>query len=645
MWQRWLSLQLIAFALSLMVMSALRWVFFVVNEDMFSASPGELLVTAFVHGVRFDAAVLGLLAGLAFFVSLIVGLWRPKLAKAVWLVLYVLGLVYIVAVSFGDIFYSQYAGKRLSYEVAVFFTSQAFPLLATAAHDFPVLFPFAMVAGGAVVYGGIRLYRFLPDAYFKHSFHLKSVVATLVFIALLTVVSRGGLQGRPLRVGDGFVTENPTVNQLVFNAPFLTLTSLRFKSTHMPQLMAKDEAYRTCRDAMGTGAQFVSDTYPFVRVTAPPVNAAKRPNVYVFIFESWSKKYLADPDYAYLTPNFQQMRREGLSFENAYATGTRSPNGIYSVVTGFPDFIHDTVMRRPQLATDFRSMADVFKDRGYPTYFIHGGNLDFDNLEGFLRHQGFQYMYGKRDFPNTPSKVWWGVPDGAMYDLGLKVLAGVTQPYFALIFSTSTHGPYSIPDEFEPKVSIPRDHVEAAYLTALHYADHEFGRFIGELRRLGHLNDAVIVLTADHSHHKGLNLLEDKEIPLVFYGPAYGLSGRSTRLTSQIDVLPTLSAILGFNDMEASLGRDLRNPVSPEYDFAYWVSGGTINLRRGTWLVTQSEGHRGSLRIYDIAKGFEAEGHPSEDERNSLVHMLHAMYECSTRPVLEDKVFSEKIPR
>lgn len=175
LFRHWITVQGVAFITALMAMSLLRWLFYIVNRgSSFGNAPADLVQTAFLNGIRFDAAVLGLLTVIAFVVSLPLGFIRPRIAKGLWIAVFSTGIIYIVAVSFGDIFYSQYAGKRLSYEVTVFFTSQALPLLATAAHDFPLLFPTASLVLAAILFVGVRLYKRLPEELFAHKFSIKT---------------------------------------------------------------------------------------------------------------------------------------------------------------------------------------------------------------------------------------------------------------------------------------------------------------------------------------------------------------------------------------------------------------------------------------------------------------------------------------
>ncbi len=89
-----------------------------------------------------------------------------------------------------------------------------------------------------------------------------------------------------------------------------------------------------------------------------------------------------------------------------------------------------------------------------------------------------------------------------------------------------------------------------AYLAAVHFVDHQIGRVLAELDRLGLTEKTLICLTGDHGYQLGEHGLwakqtlfdEANHVPLLFAGPGIQ-PGVSKALVEQVDIYPTLAAL------------------------------------------------------------------------------------------------------
>lgn len=92
-----------------------------------------------------------------------------------------------------------------------------------------------------------------------------------------------------------------------------------------------------------------------------------------------------------------------------------------------------------------------------------------------------------------------------------------------------------------------------AYLAAVHFVDHQIGRLIAELGRLGLTDTTFIALTGDHGYQLGEHGLwakqtlfeEANHVPLIFVGPGIK-PGVSKALVEQVDIYPTLAALVAL---------------------------------------------------------------------------------------------------
>jgi phosphoglycerol transferase MdoB-like AlkP superfamily enzyme len=119
--------------------------------------------------------------------------------------------------------------------------------------------------------------------------------------------------------------------------------------------------------------------------------------------------------------------------------------------------------------------------------------------------------------------------------------------------TTSNHRPYTFP---EGRVK-QAEHTRAG---AVAYTDWSIGDFIKRARAKPYFNDTVFVITADHcasSAGKTSVPVNRYHIPLWIYAPAHIKPQRVERLTSQIDIAPTLLGLLDFSYRSRFFGYDV----------------------------------------------------------------------------------------
>lgn len=143
--------------------------------------------------------------------------------------------------------------------------------------------------------------------------------------------------------------------------------------------------------------------------------------------------------------------------------------------------------------------------------------------------------------------------------------------------------------------------VIAMYLGMVSYVDDQVGRLISELEKRGLRDDTLIVFTSDHGDFMGEHGLVRKSnalydalvrVPLVFAGSMCRAGVVSDRLVENIDVLPTVAAMLGIASPEGIHGRP--------FDDEIVVSDSTREARR---FVYAESGYHGAP--VDNTAGYE----------------------------------------
>ncbi len=139
----------------------------------------------------------------------------------------------------------------------------------------------------------------------------------------------------------------------------------------------------------------------------------------------------------------------------------------------------------------------------------------------------------------------------------------MNKPFFAVVYSLSSHTPYAIPSE---DFRVYGDEVEYAdFLNSFRYSDHALEKFFEKARQSEYFNDTLFVITADHAEGRSTSgsLFEQHHIPCFFYTPGGELApGRRASLAGQVDVMPTILDILRLPVAYTGWGRSMLAPGS-----------------------------------------------------------------------------------
>jgi len=374
---------------------------------------------------------------------------------------------------------------------------------------------------------------------------------------VLTIISvaavNGGMKDR---------TDNNYVNELAGNGIYQFFNA--FRSSHLDyakfyRTLPEDEAFRRVRAMLKTpDATYVSDDPRDLTRAIRHAGPERHLNVVLISVESLSGDYLATfGNKEGITPYLDSLVGQSMFFDNLYANGTRTVRGLEALSLSVPPTPGDSLLKERHNENLF-SLADIFNDRGYQSDFVYGGYGEFDNMNYFFGHNGYRTV-DRRDIPKSAtihSENVWGVADEDLYTLALGQMDQIHaagKPFFLHIMTTSNHRPYTFP---EGRVK-QAEHTRAG---AVAYTDWSIGDFIKRARAKPYFDDTVFVITADHcaaSAGKTSVPVNRYHIPLWIYAPAHIQPQRVERLTSQIDIAPTLLGLLDFSYRSRFFGYDV----------------------------------------------------------------------------------------
>lgn len=301
--------------------------------------------------------------------------------------------------------------------------------------------------------------------------------------------------------------------------------------------------------------------------------AEKKANVIVVLMESMGASFLNEnrsKDQRQITPNLSRLSKKGIFFSKAYATGTRSVRGIEAVTLSVPPIPGQSIIRRPG-NENLLTIGSVFKSKGYETKWIYGGYGYFDNMNYFFEHNGFQVIdrteWNKGDvtFANA-----WGAADEDTFRKTIEEADkshAKGKPFFNILLTISNHRPYTYP---EGRIDLPSG--KARREGAVKYADYAIGKFIEDAEKKPWFDNTVFVFIADHTAGAAGNeeiTIADHHIPAIIYAPKIFKPRRIDVPVSQIDIMPTIFALLNFEYKSGFYGQ---NVLAETYQPRFFVS-------------------------------------------------------------------------
>ena len=533
--------------------------------------------------IRIDLSSIGYLATIGVFILILHVVARPKteLFQRIF-TLYgscVVTVVVIVEAS-TPAFINQYDVRpnRLYIEY-LDYPQEVFSMLVHG-HLFAMLSTLLLASLTSVYSYRLLCRAFTQPPSLKKASNLPILMAALI---ICLFAARGTLSHRPLNPAVVYFSQDSLVNSLVLNSTYSVAFALKNmgnekSASNLYGTMSRQQIIDTVKKA-SYRKQFVAGNIPTLAHNKPFVSGVKK-NLVIILEESLGARFVGELGGLDITPELDKLYQQGWGFDNLYATGTRSVRGIEAITTGFTPSPSRSVVKLSKSQHNFFSLADVLSQEGYKTQFIYGGESHFDNMKSFFLGNGFNDIVDINHIDNPQFISSWGVSDEDLFnqaDKELTKLSNSTEPFFSLVFTSSNHDPFDIP---QGKVSLPKGHNPENYKRdlAIKYADYALGKFINKAKTRSYWENTVFLVVADHD----VRVFGSEPVPLKsFHIPAVVLnsdmkSKRDPRLVSQIDLPVTLMSLLGIDQATPMLGFDLTKSYPVErammqyYDnFAY----------------------------------------------------------------------------
>lgn len=572
------------YLLLIAIYTAFRIALLLLNLDRLGETTLWEITQAFIMGVRFDVVTIGFVIAIPTIILTVFSFFGKK--SRIFEQVYTWVLTVCFTITFGicaaDIPYFDQFFDR--------FNVTAFEWMATgdSAFVFKMVFeePTYILMMLPVLASGF-VFWFFANRIMKRSTGWESVyymqygIYTVLLWGLVFIGMRGRLNEKsPIMVGTAYFCNNAMLNQLGLNPNFTLVRSWldsKDPDNQKVRFMSDEAAINNVQKYLNIEIPY--EEFPIARevVTEGESNDY---NVIVVIMEGMSYNKTAHGGNTHnLTPFLDALMDKSLSFNNCYTSGTHTYCGIYTTMVSYPVVFRNHALKRiPVLQYD--GIAATLQKNGYQTAYFTTHDKEFDNVAGFLSQNGVERIISQADYPAGEVKTTLGVPDDYMFRFAMPVfdeMAGNGRPFFAAMMTASDHGPYYIPDYFEPKNTEQKDQITE-------YADWSLQRFIEMASEKPWFDNTLFVFVADH----GAALDTDYSIPLsyfhtplVFYKKGMQPTANEA-IASQMDVFPTVMGILNMPYVNNSFGIDLQKESRR---YAYFMGDDKYGVLDGEWLL------------------------------------------------------------
>lgn len=417
---------------------------------------------------------------------------------------------------------------------------------------------------------------------YKKRVSLPDVIFSFFILIFLFVPIRGGIQKIPMNQSDVYFSQKLFADHAALNLPWnLTHSILNKNSNENPFEYFSDEKAK----------ELVDSLYNTGPVKIPSVLSVKKPNIIFIIMESYTAKLVGclggEPG---VTPNLDKIASEGLLFTNIYAAGDRSEKGQVAILSGYPNQAITSIIKTPTKTQNLPAINKSLEKEGYHSSYTYGGELEFANIKSYLVNAGFQELVSKYSFSTSERTTSWGVHDHIVLNRFYNDIKTEHQPFFATIFTLSSHEPYDVP--MAPHFK--GDDETTLFKNSFYYTDSAVGNFIEKIKKETWWQNTLVVIVADHGHplpgHDPNDRPSKFHIPLIFTGGALKLKGIVKNIGSQTDIVTTVLHQLDIPANNFKWGKDLLD--SSAWQFAFY------SFNNGFGFVTLS----GTVTIDNVSK-------------------------------------------
>jgi phosphoglycerol transferase MdoB-like AlkP superfamily enzyme len=562
-----IQISLIYFVSMILLFSLFRLLFCIVYADAFAGLSFWDKAISFVYGLRFDISSISIFLG-CFIIILFFPFFKKQYFIKICVAMMCISMLTMLLALSVDFFYFPEVKRHMTEDLLLAFRDKDFIIKYALRYYWWALGLIFILTGFAIA----KSFKSINKHYNPKPTKLyKSVGVFIVVVLMIVLGRRENFSGMPLNLIDAYNIPKKSENiQLILNGVFTQFYYLKgtndTKGTISNNYSTK-QALKKAQQILLSNNEFFpeEDKYPLMRQIKI---VKKRPkyNIIVILLESWTPKYIdsfnGNKGYG-VTPNFDNIARNGVKFINAYSAGPRSQYGLIASLVGMQIVPGTAYYYGFDMMNKLTKMALAFNKMGYFTMYTQSCER---NAIGMCNNTAtnmlnFSESYGKEDFPRLMDYQ----SDNVGYDYDMLDFVSKKagqhhkkdQPFFIYSFTGTTHTPFNpTTNKFD---KYPRTSVENKYLNSLYYADYSIGHLMDMAKKEGWFDDTIFIFMADHvcgSFVTGTTK-ERFNIPFVIYAPKIFKPQKIDYVVSQADLIPTIYHLMGIEEPFTAVGTNM----------------------------------------------------------------------------------------
>jgi phosphoglycerol transferase MdoB-like AlkP superfamily enzyme len=530
------------------------------------------LILTFVHGFRLDASMIGYVGFFAAPIFLISAFFKSHKVLKISLDIFTgILLAAFSLIVIGDAEVYKYWGFRLDDTPLQYLNTPG--VMKASISNWRLVFLIFLYLDLAI--GMFWIY------YLTIGKKIKTVVAEkwwagfyIIIAGTLFIPIRGGIGIVPINAGSAYFSDNMFLNHAAINVVWNSGTTFFAEEIEYSR-------YKYYEQKKADDLFAIAHESPDSIVTV----IEKRPKkIVVVVLESFTKNAIRfDSIEKSVTPKLHKWANEGVLFDNFYANGDRSEKGIVSILSGLPTMPAYSIMKDPAKSSKLPALPKTLAANGYKTSFYYGGDINFANMQSYLKSGGVQKIVSKNNISSDCAQTEWGYHDECMFDIFYNDIVAEKDSSFSVLFTLSSHEPYDVPfvGPYGTKTESQR------CMNAYYYTDSCLNDFLTKLEKLPDWNDMLVILVSDHGTRYGNVEVWDLpkfQIFMLWTGGAVSCEPfRYNHPGDQSDLSASLLGALKINHDEYIFSEDLFKKHVPNAFYAF--NHGYAFVKGTRWVI------------------------------------------------------------
>lgn len=395
----------------------------------------------------------------------------------------------------------------------------------------------------------------------------KETLFFVVIVPLVILLGRGGTTLKPISAIDATLYTEPQNAALVLNTSFTILKSL-----------GKDDLVDKQYFKPSVEQKFFNP----IHTSQPQHLLPDKTNVMVIMLESFGNEWVgAFNDTTSYTPFLDSLIGESWTFEYGLSNGKKSIEAVPAITASMPSLMDNPYISSAYSNNAIRTLPGIMKENGYSTAFYHGATNGSMRFNSFAKQAGFEEYFGRFEYGNDAhSDKTWGILDEYFEPWTARQLTKQKAPFFATMFTLSSHHPYYVPPHWKGKLKTGKYPI----CRSINYGDVSLRMFFEQAKKEPWYNNTLFVLVADHTPSTSSSFYSERtqmyRIPIVFFYPQAGKlpKKREKVIFQQIDIMPTIFDLVNLNTHYYSIGKsyfsgDVRESVTYLEGSYYYFQG------------------------------------------------------------------------